>query len=61
MFSVSVYVSSSFVMAWWLPGQRVKTSFNINKTIYKWVGWDGEYLFTDIEISRPVNGKKFIC
>jgi len=42
---VSVYFASSCVMTWWWPEFRVETSYHTNKTIYKWVGCDCEWLF----------------
>jgi hypothetical protein len=40
---VAVYISSSCVISQWWPKFMVKTNFHVNKTIYKWVGCDGEY------------------
>jgi hypothetical protein len=39
---VSVYVSSSCIMAWWWPEFKVETDCHINKTICKGVGCDCE-------------------
>jgi len=44
MLLVAVYISSSCVMARWWPDFMVETSCHINKTTYKWVGCDYEYL-----------------
>ena len=41
---VSVCVSISCVMAWWWVEFRVETGCHINKTIYKGVRCDCEYL-----------------
>ena len=57
----SVYVSSSCVIAWWLHRHRVKTSCHINRTIYKSVGCNCEYLLMYIGLLCPVNGRNFIC
>ena len=40
----SASVSSSCIVAWLWPEFRLETICHINKTIYKWVGCDCEYL-----------------
>lgn len=44
MLSVSVYVSSSCIMAQWWPEFMVETSCHTNKSICKWVGCDCELI-----------------